>query len=40
VAKASGTVAPFWVIIGFDLQIGDVNRSPVEDGAAGYDRAR
>src|SRR5262245_30514406 len=31
-AKASGAVATFWELISFGQQIGDVDRSPVEDG--------
>jgi len=31
-AKASGAGATFWELISFGQQIGDMDRSPVEDG--------
>jgi hypothetical protein len=34
VAKTSGMVAALWVLLGFGGQIGDMNRSPLEDGTS------
>jgi len=34
VANAPGTVAAVWVLFSFDLYIGDLNGSPVQDGAS------
>jgi hypothetical protein len=39
-AKTSGNIATFWELIGFRGQIGDLNRSPVEDGTSGYKPTR
>jgi hypothetical protein len=39
-AKASRIVAALWILISFGRQIGDLNRSPVENSSSGENPAR